>query len=138
LLELLAKELAWGVIIGDRLGFDAAAIARGMLGNLIRTLYNTGMPEKEYCVYIMSNQNDDVFYTGMTSNLSERLKKHKSGHGGRFTRKYAVNKLVYYEICPDSASALRREKQIKARSRQRKIALVTQMNPAWRDLAEDL
>jgi putative endonuclease len=72
----------------------------------------------------------------MTNNLQRRVYEHKSGRGGRFTSRYNVTKLVYYEIYKDPSSAIAREKQIKAGSRQKKIDLVDEMNPEWMDLYE--
>jgi putative endonuclease len=95
------------------------------------------MSEKTYCVYIMTNQNNTVLYTGVTGDLQRRVREHKSGQGGQFTSKYHLNKLVYFEIGKDAKTALAREKQIKGGSRQRKIDLVNQMNPGWLDLFDE-
>jgi len=60
-----------------------------------------------------------------------------SRHSEGFTKKYNATKLVYYEIYKDSYSAIGREKQIKAGSRKKKIALIESINPAWKDLSSE-
>lgn len=94
--------------------------------------------EKQYCVYILTNQNNTVLYTGVTNNLKRRVLEHKQNQGSVFTRKYKVNKLVYYEVTTDVNAAILREKQIKAGSRQKKIDLVNSMNKDWVDLFEEI
>lgn len=91
----------------------------------------------KYYVYIMTNSHNTVLYTGVTSNLIRRVEQHRSGMGSIFTSKYRIWKLVYYEVTEDIRSAIFREKQIKAGSRARKIALINQLNPEWRDLSSD-
>jgi len=95
------------------------------------------MYKKEYCVYIMTNAYNTVLYTGVTNNLQRRVLEHKEGAGGGFTKKYNVNKLVYFECGDDVNTAIFREKQIKAGSRKKKIELVNSMNPDWKDLFEE-
>ena len=92
----------------------------------------------QYFVYIMTNQHNTVLYTGVTGNLYERVLQHKNGKGGKFTSKYHVIKLVYYEWYEDVYLALNREKAIKGGSRQRKIDLINEINPDWLDLFTDL
>ena len=92
------------------------------------------MQERLYCVYIMTNFENQVLYTGMTNDLQRRVEEHKSGKGGVFTSKYHVNKLVYFESGHDVNAAIIREKQIKAGSRQKKIELIISINPEWNDL----
>jgi len=94
--------------------------------------------EKQYCVYIMTNQHNTVLYTGVTNNLHRRVLEHRAGQGGGFTKKYKTTKLVYYEVTSNVNSAILREKQIKGGSRQKKIELVNRLNPEWRDLFEEL
>ena len=93
---------------------------------------------RQYYVYIMTNSYNTVLYTGVTSDLARRVCDHKHGRGSRFTSRYKVSKLVYYEVTSDVRAAISREKQIKGGSRQKKIALVEAMNPEWRDLYEEL
>ena len=92
----------------------------------------------EYYVYILTNQHNTVLYTGVTNNLYRRVNEHKAGKGGKFSAKYKLNKLVYYELFDDIYDAISYEKQIKAGPRQKKIDLINEMNPDWRDLFEDL
>ncbi len=92
----------------------------------------------EYYVYILTNQHNTVLYTGVTNNLYQRVSNHKAGKGGKFSAKYKLNKLVYYELFYDIYNAITYEKQIKAGTRQKKIDLINEINPDWRDLFEDL
>jgi len=87
------------------------------------------MNDRQYCIYIMTNQYNTVLYTGVTNNLSRRVQEHKFGKGSVFTKKYNITKLVYYECGDNIETAIFREKQIKAGSRQNKIDLVNSLNP---------
>jgi len=82
----------------------------------------------------MTNSRNTVLYTGVTNGLRKRIYEHKAKLVDGFTKKYRITKLVYYEIFNDIYSALTREKQIKAGSRQKKIDMVIRMNPTWQDL----
>ena len=93
--------------------------------------------EKHYYVYIMTNRYNTVLYTGVTNNLLRRVWEHRNGRGSQFTSKYRVTKLVYFEETTDVRAAIAREKQIKAGSRAKKIALIESINPECLDLAED-
>jgi putative endonuclease len=95
------------------------------------------MEEKRLYVYLMTNQNNSVLYTGVTSNLAGRVWTHKQKQVKGFTRKYNIDKLVYYEIFNDPYSAIAREKQIKAGSRIRKTQLINSVNINWVDLYQD-
>ena len=92
------------------------------------------MFEKQYCVYIMTNAHNTVLYTGVTNDLERRVLEHQSGKGSKFTGKYNVTKLVYFECGSDVNIAIFREKQIKAGSRKKKIELIESLNPEWKDL----
>jgi putative endonuclease len=94
--------------------------------------------ERTYCVYILTNDRHTVLYTGVTGNLKARVVQHREKVSPGFTSRYNVSKLVYYECGPEALGAITREKQIKAGSRQKKIDLVNAMNPAWRDLYDDI
>jgi len=86
-------------------------------------------------VYIITNKNNSVLYTGVTSNLEARILKHQSkGYSGSFSSRYNINKLVYYECFNTMGEAIRREKQIKGGSRNKKISLINEVNPEWNDL----
>ena len=80
----------------------------------------------DYYVYILTN----------TNNLQRRVYEHKTGVFEGFTKKYRVHKLVYYENCHDVNDAIRREKQLKAWSREKKNKLVESINPEWKELGE--
>jgi putative endonuclease len=90
------------------------------------------MPKPAY-VYIMTNNTHSVLYTGMTADLARRVQEHKNALSG-FTAKYNCRTLAYYECCPDVTGAAIREKQIKAGSRNKKMALIESINPEWQDL----
>ena len=86
----------------------------------------------------MTNKLDCVFYTGVTSDLEKRVYEHKLKLIEGFTKKYNVDKLVYYEVFNGINDAIEREKQIKSGSRQKKIDLISSMNPSWKDLSNKL
>ncbi len=94
--------------------------------------------DKLYYVYIMTNKTNKVLYTGVTNGLKRRVYEHKNKLAEGFTKKYNIDKLVYYEVCEQAESAILREKQIKGGSRERKIKLVNSMNKEWRDLYDEL
>jgi putative endonuclease len=89
---------------------------------------------KAYFVYIVTNRSKTL-YTGITGNLIQRVRQHKSAMGSRFTTKYELDRLVYFERFEDVHNAIEREKQIKGWLRIKKIALIVSVNPAWRDLS---
>ena len=94
--------------------------------------------DKQYYVYIMTNKNNTMLYTGVTNDLKRRVYEHKGKLVEGFTKKYNITKLVYYEVFDSIESAILREKQIKGGSRQKKIDLINSMNKEWRDLYEEL
>ena len=94
--------------------------------------------EKQYCVYVMTNMNNTVLYTGITSNLKRRVFEHREKFVAGFTKKYNVSKLVYYEVYETPENAILREKQIKAGSRKKKIDLINEFNEEWHDLYDEL
>ncbi len=94
--------------------------------------------DKHFYVYIMTNKNNTVLYTGVTNNIIRRVYEHKEKLIDGFTKKYNCSKLVWYEIYDDSYNAIAREKQIKAGSRKKKLDLINKMNPEWNDLYKDL
>ncbi|MFO7867586.1 MAG: GIY-YIG nuclease family protein [Candidatus Aminicenantes bacterium] len=89
---------------------------------------------KSYFIYIVSNDNNRVIYTGITSNLKFRIGQHKYKQVKGFTNKYNVHKLVYYEEYSDPWYAIFREKQIKSWPRKRKNELIQRTNPHWEEL----
>ncbi len=92
--------------------------------------------EHHYYVYIMTNKVNTTLYTGVTSELKGRVLQHKRKEADGFTKRYNINKLVYYEEFQYINDAIAREKQIKGGSRQKKIELIESMNPEWKDLSE--
>lgn len=90
----------------------------------------------QYYVYLLTNWNDRVLYTGVTNDLQRRLYEHKHELIDGFTKKYHVHKLVYFETTTDVRAAIEREKQIKSWSRADKNALIKKANPDWKDLSE--
>jgi putative endonuclease len=95
----------------------------------------TTAAKKQYWVYIMTNRWHTVLYVGVTGDITRRVAQHKCGRGGVFTHKYNVDPLVYVETTADILAAIRREKQIKGGSREKKTSLIESENPEWRDLA---
>jgi len=91
-----------------------------------------------YYVYIMSNRTNTVLYTGFSGDLLGRVYGHKEKVVDGFTKRYNVNKLVYYETCESREGALWREKQIKSGSRQDKMDLISGVNEKWDDLYDKL
>ena len=88
-----------------------------------------------YYVYILTNKHKTVLYTGVTNDLLRRVYEHKAhADPNSFTAKYKIDRLVYFEETTDVKAAIEREKQIKSWSRDRKIALIFEMNPNWVDL----
>jgi putative endonuclease len=86
-------------------------------------------------VYILASKTR-VLYVGVTNDLIRRQWEHRTGAVPGFTRRYGVDKLVYYEFSAGPARAIAREKQIKGWARSKKPALIDSMNPAWNDFAE--
>jgi len=91
--------------------------------------------DEQYFVYILTNKNNNVMYIGVTNNIVRRMFEHKNKLADGFTKKYNLNKLVYYEVSEDVESAIKREKQIKNWHRDWKMNLINQMNPEWQDLS---
>jgi putative endonuclease len=91
--------------------------------------------EKRYYVYIMSSRSLTL-YVGVTNSIYQRALQHKSGEVEGFTKRYRINRLVYYENFKYIGNAIAREKEIKGWSRAKKLALIKSMNPGWQDLAE--
>ena len=97
------------------------------------------MPRQKHpCVYIMANKRNGTLYTGVTSDLIQRAYQHRGGLSPGFTVHYGLKMLVWYQRYDEMPVAIAREKQIKAGSRQQKLALIRALNPDWRDLYEDI
>ena len=93
---------------------------------------------KQPCVYIMASKRHGTLYTGVTSNLPKRAFEHREGLVKGFSKKYDCKMLVWYELHETMIDAITREKQIKAGSRAKKLALIEALNPRWNDLFETL
>ena len=93
---------------------------------------------KTYAVYILTNYNRTTFYIGVTGNLQRRIWEHKNKVVEGFTKKYNLNKLVYYELTESIETALNREKQLKRWHREWKINLIKETNPDFNDLSINL
>ena len=88
--------------------------------------------------YIMASKRNGTLYTGVSSDLMNRVWQHREGAIDGFTKRYGCKMLVWYEVGGDMHGAIAREKQIKAGSRAKKLALIEAMNPEWRDLWDDI
>jgi len=93
---------------------------------------------KQFYIYIMTNQRNTVLYTGVTNDLLRRVYQHREKLADGFTKKYRIDKLVYYEVCEDALTAIAREKQLKGGSRQKKLDLINGFNKSWSDLYHSL
>ncbi len=93
---------------------------------------------KHPAVYILANKYNTVVYVGVTHDLVERVLQHKQKLISGFTKRYNVDKLVYYEWHNDIRDAIAREKQLKAGSRKKKNDLIESINPDWRDLFAEI
>jgi putative endonuclease len=93
---------------------------------------------KQYFVYINTNKSNKVFYTGFTDDLVKRAWQHKNKLVDGFTKKYNVDKLVYFEIYDHPTTGITGEKTVKNMVRKKKIGLIESMNPDYKDLYDDL
>lgn len=90
--------------------------------------------QREYYVYIATNQRNTVFYTGVTNDPERRMLEHKSKITKGFTARYNIDKLVYYQEFPTAEEAIAEEKRIKGGSRKKKKLLIESINPRYEDL----
>lgn len=93
---------------------------------------------KQPAVYITTNKRNGTLYTGVTSNLAQRIFQHKEEIFSGFSQKYGCKTLVFYELHETMESAIMREKQIKAGSRRKKLELIDAKNPDWKDLYDEV
>jgi putative endonuclease len=93
---------------------------------------------KQPAIYILANRRNGTLYTGVTSNLLQRICQHKQDLEAGFSQTYQTHLLVYYELHETMYDAIAREKQIKAGSRAKKLQLIESMNPEWLDLYDEL
>jgi len=92
---------------------------------------------KTYYVYMMTNWNNKILYTGITNDLVRRINEHQEKISISFTSRYNITKLVYFESASDVNAAIAREKEIKGWFRRKKNDLIATMNPDWVDLGEE-
>lgn len=93
---------------------------------------------KQPAVYIMANKRNGTLYTGVTSNLPQRAWQHREGTADGFTKRHGCKTLVWFEVAETMEVAITREKQIKAGSRAKKLALIEASNPLWKDMFGDI
>ena len=89
---------------------------------------------KNSYVYVITNKRNGTLYVGVTSNLAKRIYEHKNKIIDGFSKKYNLDKLVYYDLFEDISKAIEREKFIKGKVRQYKVELINSFNPNWNDL----
>lgn len=94
--------------------------------------------DKRYYVYVMTNQWDSVFYTGITNNLVRRIYEHKNKLVKGFTEKYKISRLIYFEEFSDPREAITREKQFKDYNRAKKLEIIERVNPFLKDLYNEI
>ena len=93
---------------------------------------------KTYYVYILASKRNGTLYIGVTNDLARRLGEHRDGLVPRFTKKYGVTRLVYYETFEDVSAAIHRETQMKKYKREWKLNLIERSNEGWKDLVNSL
>lgn len=94
-------------------------------------------PKHQYAVYLVTNKKNGTLYIGMTNHLERRVLERKNKINKGFTKKYGLDKLVYFEVYQYVNDAILREKRMKTWKRQWKINLIEENNPEWKDLAAD-
>ena len=94
--------------------------------------------DKNYYVYILASKRNGTLYVGITSDLIKRIWQHKEKLVEGFTKKYKVDRLVYFEEFKDPENAIKREKRLKKYKREWKINLIEKDNPRWADLYDSL
>ncbi len=94
--------------------------------------------ERRYFVYILTNYGDTVLYTGVTNDLFRRIQEHRAGVAeDSFTKRYRLYKLIWTQEFTSSAEAIAAEKMIKGWKREKKLALIRETNPGFRDLLSE-
>lgn len=94
--------------------------------------------ERLFYVYILTNRPNGILYIGVTNDLIRRVYEHKNKFVKGFTEKYSLDKLIYFEVYADAATAIHREKCMKAWKRAWKVKHILLTNPEWRDLYSEL
>ncbi|PIZ55682.1 endonuclease [bacterium (Candidatus Torokbacteria) CG_4_10_14_0_2_um_filter_35_8] len=95
------------------------------------------MKNRQFYIYILTNQRHTILYIGVTNDLKRRIQEHKSKFIPGFTKRYNIDKLVYYEFYNNIKDAIYREEQIKGWTKEKKIKLIESKNPKWEGLAKD-
>jgi putative endonuclease len=93
---------------------------------------------KQPAIYIMANQRNGTLYANVTSDLVKRVWQHREGISDGFTKRYGCKLLVWFELADTMDAGISREKQIKGGSRSKKLGLIEEMNPDWRDLFPEI
>ena len=91
-----------------------------------------------YYVYLITNKSNSVFYIGITNNLVRRIYEHKGKFVEGFSRRYNLEKLIYYEVYNSPEDAIAREKQLKNWRRDKKLDLIIKINTEFNDLYDDI
>ena len=91
----------------------------------------------QYYLYILSNKYNGTLYIGVTNDLERRMFEHKNKLVDGFTKKYGLDRLIYFETYQYINDAIKREKNMKKWKRQWKINLIEEENPTWKDLSKD-
>lgn len=94
--------------------------------------------ERQPCVYILTNKENGTLYVSVTSCLSKRIWQHKNKLIEGFSKKYDLDRLVWYEMHENMLSAIAREKAIKCWKRQWKLEVINSFNPEWKDLYKEI
>ena len=125
-----------------RLGLEFAVIRTGVaVGRRDIPIGMKPVPgglRKQFAIYILASRPRGVLYTGMSSSLPERVRRHKEGLIPGFTTKYHVKRLGYFEYLNSAAETIAREKRLKRWRREWNIASIERTNPTWRDLWSDI
>ena len=93
---------------------------------------------KQPAIYVLASKRNGTLYTGVTSNLLQRIWQHKQDFEKGFSKEYQTHLLVYFELHQSMYDAIAREKQIKAGSRAKKLQLIESITPEWLDLYDEL
>lgn len=96
------------------------------------------MSKQQYYTYILTNKANTVLYIGVTNNLAKRVYEHRNKLIDGFSKRYNLQKLIYFEVLEDVLNALEREKQLKRWHRQWKLNLIREANPGFKDLYEEI
>jgi len=94
------------------------------------------MNEKRWYVYIITNYKNTVLYIGVTNNLQRRINEHRQGIGSKFSKKYRLYKLIWFEEFTSPLEAIATEKRLKGWRREKKVRLIEEKNPQWKDLSK--